>query len=719
VSVRAVDPARSRILLIGAPSYDDPQLPDVPEIARNLADLTAVLTDARLGGFPAAHCVTSKPEATVDQIGDLIDEAAAQAEDLLLVYFAGHGVVGPRGELYLALHRTRFRNPAYSALRFETLRDTFLDSQTRAVNRAVIIDSCFSGRAIGTPLAGGTETLANELEITGTYTLTAAPPNSVALVRPGEPHTAFTGRLLRLLREGSPQAGDLLSLGEIYRHLLARLRDDGLPLPQQRGTNTADLLGLVPNRHPGRPGGRQESALRERAVAALDEAKRIAAGMKWESRTATALAEIAMVIAVADADIAERIVAEILDLDYKVPALADLAEVVAAADPRRGAVIAEQAIRAAMSIERGKGAVLVRIAKVIALVGRDRAAAIADEAERAVRIGSTGLPLAETLIGIAQAVGVTDRNRAADIAERAVHAAAAETGHSDYKVEILTEAAKVIAVVNPDRAQRIAASVDGSAPKAMVLTGVASVVAVTDPGRAEQIAGGIGDSYERAEALAEIAGVVGATDRTRAAVIADQAERALEDRQDGYFKPKAQIKIARAVAVADPRRAEQIARDIGGGFGTAEALAGIAKVIAVTDPGRAERIAASIDESYDKAEALAEIARVLIAADRTRAAAIAGQADRAAADIYDEDRKLRVQAELAGLVAAGDPDRAEEIAATVTSEIDKANVLAEIAGAVAVADPDRAEQIAAAITDQPCKVRALAMMARSWLDADM
>ena len=48
MSARAVDPARSRILLIGAHSYDDPQLADVPEIARNLADLAAVLTDARV-----------------------------------------------------------------------------------------------------------------------------------------------------------------------------------------------------------------------------------------------------------------------------------------------------------------------------------------------------------------------------------------------------------------------------------------------------------------------------------------------------------------------------------------------------------------------------------------------------------------------------------------------------------------------------------------------
>jgi hypothetical protein len=69
-------------------------------------------------------------------------------------------------------------------------------------------------------------------------------------VRDGEAYTAFTGRLISLLREGDERAGELLTLGEIYRRLNSQLGREGLPLPQQRGTETADLLGLVRNRHP-------------------------------------------------------------------------------------------------------------------------------------------------------------------------------------------------------------------------------------------------------------------------------------------------------------------------------------------------------------------------------------------------------------------------------------------------------------------------------------
>jgi hypothetical protein len=55
VNVRAVDPGRSGILLVGAPAYDDPKLHDVPVVASNIADLAEVLTDRQSGGFTPEH----------------------------------------------------------------------------------------------------------------------------------------------------------------------------------------------------------------------------------------------------------------------------------------------------------------------------------------------------------------------------------------------------------------------------------------------------------------------------------------------------------------------------------------------------------------------------------------------------------------------------------------------------------------------------------------
>jgi len=177
-------------------------------------------------------------------------QAAGQAEDLLLFYYSGHGLLAQRrGELFLSLRDTRRDRIAFSALPFEAVRDACLES--RAASRVVILDSCFSGRAIGDTLADEEDAVVGQLDVSGTYTLASAPANRTALILPGERHTAFTERMLNLLVEGSPEAGQMISLGDIYRHLYRRMTSDGLPTPQQRGTATADLLGLVRNRRFG------------------------------------------------------------------------------------------------------------------------------------------------------------------------------------------------------------------------------------------------------------------------------------------------------------------------------------------------------------------------------------------------------------------------------------------------------------------------------------
>jgi hypothetical protein len=64
------------------------------------------------------------------------------------------------------------------------------------------LDCCFSGRAFGEPMADQASQLAGQVDVDGTYVLTSAHANEVALTLPGEDHTAFTDRLLRLLHAG-------------------------------------------------------------------------------------------------------------------------------------------------------------------------------------------------------------------------------------------------------------------------------------------------------------------------------------------------------------------------------------------------------------------------------------------------------------------------------------------------------------------------------------
>ena len=236
------DPGRSRAVLIGASTYR--HLEDLPAVRNNLSGFRDVLVDPALGGLPADNCaVVAEPVRPVDVHRTLRDYAAA-AEDTLVVYFAGHGRTGRRNELFLCLPDTDPDLLLYSAWPYEELRGVVADSS--ATKKVVILDCCFSGRALADQ-AGDEETILGQVDIEGTYLLTATAANAVALAPRGERYTAFTGALLGLLTTGIPGGPELLTFGRIYPRLLATLTGRQLPRPRQQGSDTITDLALTRN----------------------------------------------------------------------------------------------------------------------------------------------------------------------------------------------------------------------------------------------------------------------------------------------------------------------------------------------------------------------------------------------------------------------------------------------------------------------------------------
>jgi hypothetical protein len=244
--MRLPDRQRSRVVLIGTSRYEDEKLPDLPAVGRSIGDLAAALTDPVSGLVPENHCTVLADEGDIRLIGQRLKLAARQAEELLLVYYAGHGLVGGRRhDLYLALPGSEWAEPGFNSLEYDKLRSAVLDSP--ATTKVIVLDCCFSGRAVTDSMAGPVSEVIGQIEVNGTYVLASAPPDKVALILPGEDHTAFTGRLLRLLRDGVPGGPEFLTIDDLYRQLLTKMTAEGLHTPQKRAIGTADLLALARN----------------------------------------------------------------------------------------------------------------------------------------------------------------------------------------------------------------------------------------------------------------------------------------------------------------------------------------------------------------------------------------------------------------------------------------------------------------------------------------
>jgi hypothetical protein len=245
--VRLPDPQRSRVVLIGTSDYEDQKLADLPAVGRSISDLAALLTDPVYGLVPENNCTVLADEGDIRLIGRRLTMAAKQAEDLLLVYYVGHGLVGGRRhDLYLALPNSEWVEPEFNSLEYDKLRSAVLASP--AETKLIVLDCCFSGRVVTDTMAAPEAEIIGQVEVDGTYVLASAHRDQVALILPGEDHTAFTGRLLRLLNEGVPGGPELLTVDDLYRRLRAMMKAEGLPQPQKRGTATADLLALARNR---------------------------------------------------------------------------------------------------------------------------------------------------------------------------------------------------------------------------------------------------------------------------------------------------------------------------------------------------------------------------------------------------------------------------------------------------------------------------------------
>ncbi|GAA0903514.1 hypothetical protein Vau01_121600 [Virgisporangium aurantiacum] len=244
MSAAMPDAAGSRAVLIGVSAYRT--LDDLPAVENNLTTLCAHLTDPTQWGLPADQCHTLHQPDSVDAVLDTLQREAPVVTDTLLVYYAGHGLVDDHDEdeLYLALPHSNPVRPHRTAIPYSWLRRELIEA-TGARQKVVVLDCCYSGRALHRWMSGdGVGDLGNLLDIHGTCVLTATARTRRALAPAGETHTAFTGELLDLLRQGVTQGPELLDLETIYRHLDHRLRSKGRPLPARGQLDHGGMVAL-------------------------------------------------------------------------------------------------------------------------------------------------------------------------------------------------------------------------------------------------------------------------------------------------------------------------------------------------------------------------------------------------------------------------------------------------------------------------------------------
>lgn len=223
-------------VVVSVGQFRDSELAALPSVIPGANAFQALLTSDVPAFLPDA--TTAVTNGSRLEILDAVHDAAEKATDTLLLYYAGHGLLTSSGELTLAASDTVHRR-SFTAIPFDNVREALTTSPAR--RKALILDCCFSGRAV----QGSMGTVAELAATTGTYVLSSTSATRLSLAPSNKSYPEFTGALIDTLNRGVIGGPELLDFQTIYQELSGRLISQGLPRPQMRIQGGARLaLGV-------------------------------------------------------------------------------------------------------------------------------------------------------------------------------------------------------------------------------------------------------------------------------------------------------------------------------------------------------------------------------------------------------------------------------------------------------------------------------------------
>jgi hypothetical protein len=218
-------------LLIGVSEYEHGLNP-LPASVKDLDAVKEVLLHPDMGGFAGSDIVLLK-NPNRQEMEESIEELFANRhkDDLVLLFFSGHGIKDDAGRLYLGTRKTR-KTPQGELVRSSAVAANFVHenmSRSRSKRQVVILDSCFSG-AFAEGLSAkddGTVDIRTQLGGEGRAVLTSSSSTQYSFELEGEELSLYTRFLVEGIRTGeADQDGDdVVSIDELHEYASRKVRE--------------------------------------------------------------------------------------------------------------------------------------------------------------------------------------------------------------------------------------------------------------------------------------------------------------------------------------------------------------------------------------------------------------------------------------------------------------------------------------------------------------
>lgn len=218
-------------LLIGVSEYE-PGLNPLPAAVKDLDAMKEVLLHPDMGGFAESDIVLLK-NPNRQEMEESIETLFANRhkDDLVVLFFSGHGIKDDSGRLYLVASKTRIT--AQGLVRSSAVASNLVHenmSRSRSKRQVVILDSCFSGafaEGLAAKDVGTTIDIRTQLGGEGRAVLTSSSSYQFSFEQKGEELSLYTRFLVEGIKTGEADTDEdgVISIDELHEYASRKVRE--------------------------------------------------------------------------------------------------------------------------------------------------------------------------------------------------------------------------------------------------------------------------------------------------------------------------------------------------------------------------------------------------------------------------------------------------------------------------------------------------------------
>ncbi|MBD2506640.1 substrate-binding domain-containing protein [Nostoc muscorum FACHB-395] len=216
-------------LLIGVSEYE-PGLTPLPAATKDVEAMQRVLLHPEIGGFDEVKVLLNSQQHEMAVAIEALF-AGRQNNDLVLLFFSGHGIKDESGKLYFAARNTRKTDKGV-LFKATTVPATFVHevmSNSRSRREVVILDCCFSGAFAEGMSAkdNGFVDIKNQLGEEGRAVLTSSTSTQFAFEQQGADISTYTRYIVEGLETGAADRDQdgWISVDELHDYAAKKVQE--------------------------------------------------------------------------------------------------------------------------------------------------------------------------------------------------------------------------------------------------------------------------------------------------------------------------------------------------------------------------------------------------------------------------------------------------------------------------------------------------------------